>query len=154
VNCCVAPAATLTTAGVTAIAVSVFIGAVTVSAAVPLMPLKAAVTVDVPAATPVASPDTLMVAVAVEELVQLAVVLTSPEVPSLYVAIAVNCWVAPTAMLGVAGVTEIAVSVFCVTFVTPPHPTATTITGSRKVKRRQLNRLFLKFLILISHAGP
>jgi hypothetical protein len=32
--------------------------------------------------------------------------------PSLYVAVAVNCSVAPTAMLGVAGVTAIDVSVF------------------------------------------
>jgi hypothetical protein len=71
-NCSVAPTATLAVAGVMAIEVSVL---VTVSAAVPLMPLNFAVMVLAPAVTPVARPDVLIVAVAVLELLQVTDVL-------------------------------------------------------------------------------
>ena len=80
-NCCVEPVATLGVGGVTAIDETVF--AVTVSAAVPLMPLTVAVIVVDPAATPVASPAVLMVAVAVLDEIHVAVVVTLPVVPSL-----------------------------------------------------------------------
>jgi hypothetical protein len=68
-------------AGVTAIELTVL--GVTVSAAIPLTLPTLAVIVDVPAATPVARPAVLMVAVAVLELVQVADVLTFAVDPSL-----------------------------------------------------------------------
>jgi len=82
VNCCVEPEATfcwlaltamLAVAGVTAIEDSVGAVVVTLRDAVPLMPLRDAVMVDDPAATPVARPAELMVAVAVLEDVQVTV---------------------------------------------------------------------------------
>jgi hypothetical protein len=73
----------LAVAGVTAIEVSVFAAAVTVRAAVPLIPLDAAVMVEEPAATADAIPVALTVAIAVLELVHVADELTSPVEPSL-----------------------------------------------------------------------
>jgi hypothetical protein len=71
-------------AGVTAMDEIVGGGAaVTVSAAVPLMPLTVAVTVLDPAATPIASPAALIVATVVPELVQVAVEVTFAVEPSL-----------------------------------------------------------------------
>ena len=61
--------------------------------------------VAVPVPAPVASPAALIVATFVSDDDQVAVEVTLPVVPSLYVAVAVNCWVAPSAMLGLAGVT-------------------------------------------------
>jgi hypothetical protein len=81
VNCCVEPVATLGVGGVTAMDDTVF--AVTVSAAVPLMPLTVAVIVVEPAATPVARPAALTVAVAVLEELHVAVAVTFPLEPSL-----------------------------------------------------------------------
>jgi hypothetical protein len=106
------PIAKLAGFGVTAIAVMVFVAAVTVSVAVPLMPLSDAVMVVEPAVAPVAKPDEFTVATAVFEEFHVAVVVTFAVELSLYVAVAVYCSVAPTAMLAVAGVTEIAVTVF------------------------------------------
>jgi hypothetical protein len=57
--------------------------AVTVSAAVPLTPLIVAVMVVLPEATPVATPEGLIVAVAVLDEDQVAVVLTVAVEPSL-----------------------------------------------------------------------
>ena len=56
---------------------------VMVRAAVPLTPLRAAVMVEDPAATPVARPAALMVAIEVLEEVQVAVDVMLPVVPSL-----------------------------------------------------------------------
>ena len=75
-NCWVAPTAMLAVAGVTAIEVTVSVGAVTVRLAVPLTPLSDAVMVAVPAATPVATPAEVTVAAAELELVQVAVEVT------------------------------------------------------------------------------
>lgn len=80
-NCCVDPSPTLGVGGVTAIDDTVF--AVTVSAAVPLIPLTVAVIVVDPAATPVASPPVVMVAVAVLDEIHVAVAVTFPVDPSL-----------------------------------------------------------------------
>jgi hypothetical protein len=60
-----------------------------------------------PAATPVASPLLLTVAVGVLDEVQVTCAVISCVVESEYVPVAVNCWVAPTALLAVAGVTAI-----------------------------------------------
>ena len=67
--------------GVTAMDVGVL--TVTVSVAVPLTPLRAAVTVEDPAATPVARPAELMVATEVFDEVQVAVEVTLAVVPLL-----------------------------------------------------------------------
>jgi hypothetical protein len=79
VNCCVAPTETAAGFGVTAMEERV---GVTVRVAVPLMPLRVAVRVVEPAATPLASPDATVATVGFE-LVQVAVVVTFPVVPSL-----------------------------------------------------------------------
>ncbi|MGC1374076.1 MAG: hypothetical protein WA824_18215, partial [Candidatus Sulfotelmatobacter sp.] len=63
-----------------------------------------------PAATPVARPLEVIVAVDADDVLQ--VTATLPVEPSLYVPVAVNCWVAPMFTLAVGGVTEIDVSVF------------------------------------------
>ena len=72
-NCCVAPVAKLAGLGVTAMDEMVL--AVTVSAAAPLTLPDVAVMVEVPAATAVARPAALMVAVAVLELDHVTVLL-------------------------------------------------------------------------------
>jgi hypothetical protein len=54
----------------------------------------------------------LIVAVAGVELVHVAVEVTTAVEPSLYVAVAVNCCVAPGEMLAVLGAIEIETSVF------------------------------------------
>jgi hypothetical protein len=73
----------LAVAGVTAIEESVLAATVTVSVAAPLIPLSEAVIVDEPAATAVAIPAAVMVAIEGEELVQVTDALTSAVVPSL-----------------------------------------------------------------------
>lgn len=108
VNCSVPPTVKATDVGVTAIAVTT--SAFTVSAAVPLTEPEVAVTVTDPAVTPVARPLAVMVAVDADDV--LHVTATVPVEPSLYVPVAVNCWLAPVLTLAVAGVTEIDCSVF------------------------------------------
>jgi hypothetical protein len=101
----------LAVAGEIAIDFSVFAVAVTVSVAVPLTPLSDAVTVDEPAATPVATPAALIVAIEVFALLHVTVEVTFAVELSLYVAVAVNCCVAPTAILAALGDTAIEVRV-------------------------------------------
>ena len=114
VNCWVVPTALLAVAGVTAIVDNVT-APVTVRAAVPDLPLKAAVIVAEPAALAVARPLLATVAVVVLEELQVTCVVISRVVPSEYVPLAANCWVAPTALLAVAGVTAIEFRVAAVT---------------------------------------
>jgi hypothetical protein len=90
-------------------------GAVTVRVADPDFPLKAAVIIAEPAATPVARPLPVTVAVPVLDEVQVACVVRFKVDPSEYVPVAVNCWVAPTTMLAVVGVTAIEERVVAVT---------------------------------------
>jgi hypothetical protein len=84
--------------------------AVTVSVALPLIPLSEAVIVVDPADTPIASPLELTVAVAELATLQLAEEMTAVE-PSLYVAVAVNCCVPLTAMSAEAGATAMVFTV-------------------------------------------
>jgi hypothetical protein len=84
---------------------------VTVRDAIPLTPLRDAVIVVEPAATAVARPEVFTVATAVFELVQLTLPVRSAVEPSLYLPVAVNCWVAFAAMLPVAGETAMEVRV-------------------------------------------
>ena len=65
------------------------------------------VIVVLPAATAVATPEALMVATDGLEEVQLVCEVTSPAVPSLYVATAWNCWVAAMVTVRLAGLIAI-----------------------------------------------
>jgi hypothetical protein len=121
VNCRVAATATVAGFGVIAIdcnamTVSVTPGEVTVPCV--------AVIVVVPAATAVARPpDAVIVAVAVVPEAQVTVDVMSAVLVSVYVAVAVNCCVAPTLRCaGAAGVTAIEVRVFVVVGGRPLHP--------------------------------
>ena len=103
-------------AGVTAIDTNEF---VTVRVVVPVIVPELAEMVLVPAPTPVARPETLIVAtegVADSQLADTALVL-----PSLYVPVALNCCVLPAAMDGPAGLIAIETSVG-VGGVVPPDP--------------------------------
>lgn len=109
VNCWVVPAAKLALVGETAMELTVL--AVTVSEAVPLTPpIEAKIAVE-PAPTAFARPDEFIEATAVFALVHPTVVVTLAVVPSLYVAIAVNCCVSPAAILAFAGEIVIEVTV-------------------------------------------
>jgi hypothetical protein len=110
VNCWVAFIAIDMLAGMTAMDVSVAIPDVTVSVVEPLTVPLAAEIVVVPAATPVARPVAEIVAVAIVDEVQVAVAEMSFVVPSLIVAVAVNCCVEPIAIDMLVGVTEIDVT--------------------------------------------
>jgi hypothetical protein len=89
-----------------------------------------------PAATAVAIPAELIVATAAFTEFQLAVVLTSPVESSLYVAVAVNCWVAPKAMLAVLGDAEIVLIVFAGGAMSDPlHPVVARINGRERDRK-------------------
>jgi hypothetical protein len=104
-----------------------FAAAATAIVALPVTPLNDAVIVAVPGPTAVASAAGLIVATVVLALIQLAAV-----EPSLYVAVAANCCVAPTVIAGALGVTAIAVSVFAgamtVTAAVPLTPPTAAVT--------------------------
>jgi hypothetical protein len=87
----------------------------TVSVVEPLTEPDPALIVAVPVATLVARPWPLMVATAAEEDVQSTVPVMSCVLESLNVPVAENCFVVPTAMLELAGVTAIDTSVALVT---------------------------------------
>ena len=84
--------------------------AVTVNVAEPLIVPEVAVIVADPGAMVVAKPLPLMVAIEVAEDVQVAVPVRFLVVPLLYVPVAVNCCVFPTASEGAAGVTAMEVN--------------------------------------------
>lgn len=100
---------------------AVRLGGATVSMSVPVIPLSVALMELVPALTPVASPEVeTMVATAGTLDSQLAVEDTSFVVPSLYLAVAVNCRFNPAATDAVAGVTVMEVTVGAGGGVPPP----------------------------------
>src|SRR5277367_5122416 len=113
VNCCVAPLVIDGFAGATAIDCSV--AAVTVSSVEPEIDDDVAVIVEVPTPAPVASPDALIVAIAVVPEDQVTLDVRFCVVPSLNVPVAVNCCVAPLVIDGFAGVTAIDCNVAAVT---------------------------------------
>jgi hypothetical protein len=80
---------------------------VTVRAALPETIPEVAVMIVAPAATAVARPLLLTVATNVFDELQVTCVVILKLVPSEYAPVAVNCWVTPTGMLGLAGVTDI-----------------------------------------------
>jgi hypothetical protein len=112
-NCSVDPATIEGFAGVTAIDCSV--AAVTVSTVEPEIDDDVAVMVEVPTPAPVASPDALIVAVAVVPELHVTVPVKFCVEPSLKVPVAVNCWVLPLVIDGFAGVTAIDCNVAAVT---------------------------------------
>src|SRR6266496_5572683 len=73
----------------------------------PTVAVTVAVMVELPTATAVAKPELLTVATLPDEEVHVARVLTSWVEVSVNVAVAVNCWVVPAAIVTVAGVTAI-----------------------------------------------
>jgi hypothetical protein len=105
VNCSVLPFAIEGFAGVTAIDISV--AEVTVSTVEPLTLPEIAMIVLDPAAFAVAIPPGAIVAVFVFWDCQLTEALRSFVEPSLYFPVAVNGWVAPVAIVGFTGATEI-----------------------------------------------
>jgi hypothetical protein len=107
------------------IAIDTSAAAVTVSTVDPLTVPQVALTVAVPVPTLCPSPALLMVAVVAVSEVHVAVLVRSCVLPSLYVPVAVNGWVVPNAIDGVAGVTAndtsaAAVTVNVVVPLTPP----------------------------------
>jgi hypothetical protein len=126
-------------AGETAMEASVFAGAAIVRVAVPLSAPMVAVTVVEPVATAVAIPDEVMVATFAFASVQAAEEVTSAVEPSLYVAWAVNCWLAPTARFAVVGDAAIELKTLVVPLEPmeelPPQPA----TVSRSERQRQRN---------------
>jgi len=87
-------------------------GAGTVMVALPVTPLRVAVMAAEPAVSAEARPVEVTFAMAGLEDVQVADVVTFAVEPSPYLAVAVNCWMAPMAMVSIAGVTAMEVRVF------------------------------------------
>jgi len=113
VNCCVRPAAIEGFAGVTAMDTSV--ADVTVKVVEPEIAPDVAFIKEVPAATPVAKPPAVMVAVAGVAELHVTLAVRFCVVLLLNVPVAVNCCVRPAAIEGFAGVTAMDTSVGAVT---------------------------------------
>jgi hypothetical protein len=88
-------------------------GTCTVRIVLPVIPLKVVEIVLVPTAAPVASPAVVIVATLVFEDDHVTWEVMFCVLPSEYVPVAVNCCVAPTLIVGLAGVTEIDDRVTC-----------------------------------------
>jgi len=116
-NCWVVPMATLGVAGISSMESRA--GGVTVKVAAPETPANSAVIAAVPAATAVARPEALMVAIAVFDELQATSAVRSWVALFDSVPVALNCWLVPMAMLGAAGVTAMEVSVAEVSVVEP-----------------------------------
>lgn len=127
-NCWVAPFVIEAFAGVTVIDVSVIVGAVTVNVAFPTMPPEVALICAVPAAFPVASPPLRIVATAVADDDHVTELVMSLVAPVEYFPVALNCCVAPTAMVAPVGVTWMLVSRAAVA---TPHAKLSTTTTDR-----------------------
>ncbi len=140
-NCCVAPTAIEGFAGVTAIDTSA--GAVTVSVVEPAIPPSVALIVEAPAFTPFAKPPVVIVATPGADEPHVTVLVRFCVLPPLYVPVAVNCCVAPTAMEGLAGVTAIdasastmnplAITACCAPVATVTVRAPCTEAGSREI---------------------
>jgi len=102
INCWVTPTGTLGMAGVTAMEVKT--AAVTVRTVFPeILPWVAAM-VTTPTTTPVAKPPVSIWVTDIFDEAQMTCVVISKLVPSEYAPVAVNCWLTPAGMLGLAGV--------------------------------------------------
>jgi hypothetical protein len=136
----VAPTEMEAVAGVTAMEARVFGAADTVRAALPLMPSMVAVTVVEPAPSAVAIPALVMLATFAFVSVQVADAVTSAVEPSLKVALALNCRVAPTERSSVAGDAAMVISVLPEPPEpeedVPPHPAMASRSGKVSEKKR------------------
>lgn len=133
VNCKVAPSATDPPAGETASETSA--GAVTVRVAPPLTPEKVAVIAADPGALLVAMPVLAIVTALVFDELQVAELVRSLLVWSLYVPVALNCWPSPAATEDVPGVIWIdckaaAPPAVGAELLPPPHPAITPTHNS------------------------
>jgi len=110
------------------------VAAVTVRVVLPDLPPKVAIMVGVPVVTAEARPLRLTVADVSEELHVTSVVI-SKLVPSEYAPEAANCWVSPTGMLELFGVTDMEDRVAAVTVrvVVPETVKGGTLLGMVKV---------------------
>jgi hypothetical protein len=125
-NGCVAPTAMLAGLGVTEMDER----RGTFSVALPLTPLSEAVMAVVPGATAVARPAALTIATAGTAAVQVAVAVTFFVVPSLYLAVAENCCVAPAKMFAGFGETEMEESTgVTVSVAVPVIPVSDAVTA-------------------------
>ena len=104
VNCWVPPTGMLGLGGVTDMEDRA--AEVTVRAALPETIPEVAVMIVAPAATAVARPLLLTVTTKIFDELQVICVVILKLVPSEYAPVAVNCWVTPAGMLGLAGVTD------------------------------------------------
>lgn len=134
--------------GETAIEVNVTAAGVTVTVAVAVNPFAVALMVAVPAATPVASPFPLTVAMAEFDEVHVTPAVSDPVVPLLKVALAVNCWFAPAAMLVVAGETETPVTVGAGFGVGDPQP-ITDIKAKGRAREESFTKLRSEFILAL-----
>src|SRR5208282_3336857 len=89
--------------------------AATVKVVDPLIAPEAAAIAVCPGVRALASPPVLIVATAAVDELHIAVLVRFCVLPSLYVPVAVNCWVVPAEAEGFAGVTAIETSVGAVT---------------------------------------
>ena len=119
VNCCVAPKPTVAVCGLIAIDTSV--AAVTVNWVEPVAVPEVALMLAEPTLTPCANPVALIVAIETVSDDQVAVPVRSCLLLSVNVPVAVNCWLVPTAIDGVVGVTanDTSVTAVTVSFVDP-----------------------------------
>jgi len=113
VNCCVVPSGIDGIAGVTAIVTST--AGVTVKVVEPEIAPNVAVTLLLPKATLLTSPCPFTVAMLLSAVLQVTELVTSMVLPSLYVPVAANCCVVPSANDGFTGLTANDTSIGCPT---------------------------------------
>ena len=119
------------------------VAVVTVSVMLPEMGPEIAAMVVEPALAPVARPVLLTVATMGLDEFQVTCVVKSRLVPSEYVPVAVNCWVTPTGMDGLPGVTTMETRLTAGVLLLPPQ------AGRRPAKdpRNSIPRNNLKFFM-------
>ena len=137
VNCWVAPPSTRGSAGV--IAMEDRVAEVTVRVVLAETVPEVAVMVVVPAVRAVARPSLLTTATEVSDEVQVTNLVISPPGATGNVPIAVNCWVDPTDMIGLSGVTVMEVGCS----IPSPH----VFKDTAKKPRIHILRINLKFFI-------
>ena len=139
VNCWVVPPGTLRLAGVTAMEDRA--AEVTVRGVPPETFPEAAVMIVVPAVRAVAKPSLLTVATAVLDELQVTYAVISSLGKTANFPMAVNCWVVPTSIIGLSGVTVMEVG--CPIALPPPQ----VFKDTAKVPRINIVRISLKFFI-------
>lgn len=139
-NCWVVPTAMLWLAGVTAIDAS----AAVVNTVEPKMLPEVAVMVVEPMARAVTRPESLMAATPVSDELHVTNAVRSWVEPFEKVPVALNCWVVPTAMLGLAGVTAMDTNIGGVTGPAPPSSLTPQLTKERaKTAKNKISQRFL-----------